>query len=302
MRNEVLEVVNVSKKFGNLTAVNNISFSVQKGDIFGFLGPNGSGKTTTIRMILGLLKPNNGEIYINKKSIKDNFYEAISQVGALVEGPAFYEYMTAQENLEIFGAYSGEVNKKKIQEILELVRLAERSKDKVKEFSLGMKQRLGIAQALLNEPKLLILDEPINGLDPSGIREIRDIICNLSKNGTTVFLSSHILSEVEQICNKILIINKGKEIISGITKDLIKNSNIYDIQAVENKKLLAVLKDIKEVSIKKIDASLRVEINEKMTPEDLLTQLINDGIKIRVYNPVKISLEDYFFKSVEEGD
>ena len=301
MENSILEVKNIVKKFRNRIAVDNISFTVSKGDVFGFLGPNGAGKTTTIRLILGLLQPDKGDIFINNLSIKNNFYAAVSKVGALVEGPAFYEYMTAEENLECFGAYSENVSKTDIWKCLELVGLSKRAKDKVKEYSFGMKQRLGIAQALLHDPDILVLDEPINGLDPQGIREIRDIINELRNQGKTIFLSSHILSEVENVCNKILIIKDGKEVISGKTKELVNTSNTYDIQSVDNEMLAQILQNIKEVSIIDIKDKIRVQLKKELQPEDLLKQLINNNVKIRVYNPVNLSLEEYFFSALK-GD
>lgn len=301
MENDILVVKNLKKSFGKFKVVDNISFTVKKGDIFGFLGPNGAGKTTTIRIMLGLLKPDEGNIYINGKNIKDDFYNAISNVGALVEGPAFYNYMTAEENLEAFGVYSGNISKQRIQELLDLVGLSNREKDKVKEYSLGMKQRLGIAQALLNSPDLIILDEPINGLDPKGIKEIRELILQLSKKGITVFLSSHILSEVEQICNKVLIIDKGKEVKQGLVKELLKKTNIYDIKSTDTNKLVNVLKDINGIQIKDVKEIVRIQINNRLLPEDLLDILISKNLKIKMYFPVKFSLEDYFFNSLEES-
>lgn len=300
MDNTILDVKNIEKKFKNNTIIDDISFSVKKGDIFGFLGPNGAGKTTAIKIILNLINADKGEVLIDGKSIDNNSNSYLSKIGALVEGPAFYEYMTAEENLEIFGAYSGGVNKEKIHEILKLVGLEDRGMDKVKEYSLGMKQRLGIAQALLNNPELLILDEPINGLDPQGIKEVRKIICDLSKKGVTILLSSHILSEVEQICNKVLIINKGKTLAYGETKDLIKNSNIYDIESTDNNKLIKEIQLTENVSVDSIGKVIRVKIDENLAPEDLLIRLINKGIKIKSYIPIKLTLEEYFFEVMEE--
>jgi ABC-2 type transport system ATP-binding protein len=298
MSTVVLEVKNLEKSFRNIKVVNNISFKVEKGDIFGFLGENGAGKTTTIRMILGLLKIDKGDVYIHEKSIKNDFYSAVRKVGALVEGPAFYDYMTAKENLEVFGSYSGRIKKEKIQGLLELVGLKDRENDKVKEYSLGMKQRLGIAQALLNDPELLILDEPINGLDPKGIRDIRNLMFDLSSKGVTILISSHILDEIQHTCNKVLIINKGKYSISGFTKELLDNSNMYDIEATNTDKLVQTLNKIKEVNIQNIDNFVRVKINADLFPEDLLNMIIVNN-KIRMFSPVKVSLEDYFFDTLE---
>jgi ABC-type multidrug transport system, ATPase component len=299
---DVLKVQGIEKNFGSLKAINNISFSLEKGDVYGFLGPNGSGKTTTIRIILGLLRSDKGEVFIDNINIKEKFYAAISRVGALVEGPAFYEYLTAEENLGVFAAYSGDVNKKLISELLDLVGLSQRAKEKVEKYSYGMKQRLGIAQALLNRPKLLILDEPINGLDPQGIKEIRNIIIDLSKNGTTVFLSSHILSEVEQTCNKVMIINKGKHVTSGYTRDLINTSNTYDIVATDQNCLLGYLHNIEGLTAIPIDDTVRIKFNNNHQPEDLLADMIRNDLRIKTYCPAKLSLEDYFFDVMGESN
>lgn len=200
----VLEIKNLSKKFNNITAVNRVNLQLEKGDTFGFLGPNGAGKTTTIRMILGLVHSDGGEIYINGIDTRKNFKKAIEKVAAIVETPRFYPYLSAYKNLELIANLHGDIPASRIYELLELVGLKDRSKSKVKTFSLGMKQRLGIARALINDPDFVILDEPTNGLDPQGIREVRDLIrfLNAEKN-ITFFISTHILSEVKQICNKV---------------------------------------------------------------------------------------------------
>lgn len=296
MSKTILEVKEIKKVFGKNTAVNNISFQVAEGDIYGIIGPNGAGKTTMIRIILGLLKPDKGKVIINNYCISKEFYSAIANVGALIEGPAFYDYLSAYDNLKIFQAYSGKVNKEKIKEILELVGLGERSKDIVKTFSLGMKQRLGIAQALLNNPKLLILDEPTNGLDPIGIKEFRQLLRYLSSNNITIIISSHILPELENVCNKILVVNKGKKIVSGATKTLINQSNQYEINSSDNNVLLEELKTNQHIEINSIDEDkLIVKFDNKLLPGDLLTEIVYKGIKINKYAPVKFTLEDLFF-------
>ena len=208
---KVIEVQGLTKKFNNLIAVNKLDLNVYRGDVFGFLGPNGAGKSTTIRMLLSLIKSTSGTIKIFDKPLNQNRIEILSKVGAIVEKPDFYLYLSAYKNLEILGKVSGlEVSKNMIMEMLEVVGLKERYNSKVKTFSHGMKQRLGIAQALLHDPELIILDEPTTGLDPQGMKEIRDLINQLSKEqGKTIFLSSHILREVELITNRMIIINRG---------------------------------------------------------------------------------------------
>ena len=224
---QIIQISSLTKKFKSLIAVDNLTLNVFKGDIFGFLGPNGAGKSTTIRMLLTLINPTNGNIKIFNKDLKKYRFEILSKVGAIVEKPDFYLYLTAYKNLEILGKMSGaEVNKKKIMNILELVGLESRYNSKVKTYSHGMKQRLGIAQALLHEPELVILDEPTVGLDPQGIKEVRELIIRLSKEKEiTVFLSSHILKEIELVANRMVIIDKGKSLVEGEVKALLQDSD-----------------------------------------------------------------------------
>ena len=228
MNTRILEIKNLQKKFGNFNALTNISFNVYEGDIFGFLGPNGSGKSTTIRCILSLIKQDAGLINIFGKKIKENRKEILSKIGCIIEKPDFYKYMSAKKNLEIFSRISGiSVSKNKIYEMLEFVGLSSREKDKVKGFSHGMKQRLGIAYTLLHNPDLIILDEPTTGLDPQGIVEIRNLILRLNKEeNKTILLSSHQLSEIELIANRMVIINKGEKIIEGNVSELLNNEEI----------------------------------------------------------------------------
>jgi len=245
---QVIEVRGLTKKFRNLTAVDNLDLNVYRGDVFGFLGPNGAGKSTTIRMLLSLIKPTSGEMKIFNKSIVKDRKEIFSKVGAIVEKPDFYLYLSAYKNLEILGKLSGaDTSKKKIMEMLELVGLEKRYKSKVKTYSHGMKQRLGLAQALLHDPELIILDEPTTGLDPQGMKEIRDLIIYLSREkGKTIFLSSHILHEVELIATRMIILNKGKVQVEGTVEDLLKSDkvsvtfevdNVQEVQNVINESL-----------------------------------------------------------------
>ena len=206
----VLELKNVSKKLGGRKVVDSLSFTVNSGEIFGFLGPNGAGKTTTIKMIVGLLSIDEGEILIEGKSIKKNFEKAMQTIGGIIENPEMYDYMSGMANLKMFAKMHGNISKERIDEVVELVGLTGRIGDKVKKYSLGMRQRLGLAQALLHEPKLLILDEPTNGLDPAGIKELRDTLRTLAdEKGVSVLVSSHLLSEMELMCDRFLIIDKG---------------------------------------------------------------------------------------------
>lgn len=207
----LLEVRNLSKTFGGRKIIDNLNLRVMKGDIYGFLGRNGQGKTTTIRLITGLIFPDSGDVIIDGYNLRNDFKKAISKVGAIVESPSFYGYLSGYDNLRLMANLVPGIKKDRIEEVLEIVRLSSRAKDKVKTYSLGMKQRLGIANALLNNPKLVILDEPTNGLDPQGIKEIKEMIIQLaSEKDITFFISSHLLHEVEQICNRVGIIDNGK--------------------------------------------------------------------------------------------
>ncbi len=216
-----LEVTNLTRSYGSHTVVRGLDLEVAPGDIYGFLGPNGAGKTTTMRMILGLIGRDTGTIRIFGN---DDPVAARAKLGGIVEGPRFYPYLSGAENLRIFGAYSGGVSDSRLQELLELVRLRERQTDLVKTYSLGMKQRLGVAQALLNDPSLLLLDEPMNGLDPAGMRELRRLILQLrEERNLTVFVSSHILKEIEGLCTRVGIIQEGRKVDEGSAEELIED-------------------------------------------------------------------------------
>ena len=223
---KIIEVTGLTKKFKELKAVDNLDLSVYTGDVFGFLGPNGAGKSTTIRMLLSLIRPTAGHIKIFGKPLNQNRNDILRKIGAIVEKPDFYGYLSAYKNLEILGRLSGaDVSRKKIFELLELVGLEKRFKSKVKTYSHGMKQRLGIAQALLHDPELIILDEPTTGLDPQGMKEIRDLILLLSnEKKKTILLSSHILYEVELVANRMVIISKGSTKVEGEVQELL-NAN-----------------------------------------------------------------------------
>jgi len=240
----VIKVQNISKHFGSLKAVDDLSFEVQAGQVFGFLGQNGSGKSTTIRMLLSLIHPTSGQIEIFGKRIEKDREAILEQVGAIIERPDLYPYLSAREHLELFA----KVRKQKIGEAdinatLEKVGLAHRAKDKVQTFSLGMKQRLGIGIALVHNPSLIILDEPTNGLDPQGIADIRQLIQYLAKEeGKTVLVSSHLLSEIEQVANQILIIHQGKKMVEGVTKELLDpEKRIVQIKTTDDANALKVI-------------------------------------------------------------
>lgn len=297
-----IKALNKTYKKGNV-AVKDVSFQIRKGDIFGFLGPNGAGKTTTIRMMLGLIKPTSGKIVINGKDISKNKADVLKSIGALVEGPAFYPYLSAEENLKIFSAYSGVYDEDKIKSILELVGLKGRGKDLVSSYSLGMKQRLGIAQSLLNDPEILILDEPTNGLDPEGIKEIRDLIIRLSKERKiTILVASHILSEIQKMCNKLIILNKGKIVFQGDAFEIFnKKNNEYIINSGN---IDAVIREAKNrnLEITNIDSEeIRFKIGDN-EPEHLFEYFSGKGLKIREMYLSKNTLEELFFDIVQEDN
>jgi len=294
----VIKVENISKNFGTLKAVDNLSFEVEAGQVFGFLGQNGSGKSTTIRMLLSLIHPSSGSIELFGKSIQKNRASILEQVGAIIERPDLYPYLTATEHLQLFA----KVRKQKVAAInitktLEQVGLSHRSQDKVQTFSLGMKQRLGIAIALVHNPSLIILDEPTNGLDPQGIADIRSLIQYLAKEeGKTVFVSSHLLSEIEQVANQILIIHQGKKMVEGVTKELLDpEKRIVQIKTLDDVKALSIivagsfsqyLLSRKEGVFLKLPTTAIPMLNES---------LVQSGISVLGIE-TKNSLEDYFLQ------
>lgn len=298
----IIKVRNLSKKFGSFEAVKNVSFTVHKGDVFGFLGPNGAGKSTTIRCLLSLISPDNGSIELFDKSLQRNRSEILANIGSIIEKPDFYKYLSAQKNLEIFARISGaDVSKKEIYEMLDFVGLGDRAKHKVKGFSHGMKQRLGIAQTLLHKPELIILDEPTTGLDPQGIIEIRNLILRLkNEQNKTILLSSHQLSEIELIANRMVIINQGRSIVEGSVDELLNSEETMvriEIDSVDSA-LELVRSRFNPAEITRTSAKeLEVLISKKRIP-DLTKELVLAGFTIHAVEP-KRKLEDYFIKTIQ---
>ncbi|MDU1412947.1 MAG: ABC transporter ATP-binding protein [Clostridium sp.] len=295
---KVLELNNVSKIMGNKKIVDNISFHINEGEIFGFLGPNGAGKTTTIKMITGLLKIDEGDIFINGKNVKKNFEEALSKVGGIIENPEMYGYLTGRENLELYGRMHGQVSKERLEETISLVKLENRIDDKVKKYSLGMRQRLGLAQALLHKPKLLILDEPTNGLDPVGIKELRDTLRNLAATeGLAVLVSSHLLSEMELMCDRFGIIDNGKIIDIKSLEDIKHNENQeisnYEIEVDD---IESAIKSInKEISRDENTNVIRISATKKEIAS-INKVLVTSGVLVYTITPISNTLEDEFMK------
>jgi ABC-type multidrug transport system ATPase subunit len=301
---QIIEVRGLTKKFKNITAVKDLDLNVYRGDVFGFLGPNGAGKSTTIRMLLSLIKPTSGSIKIFGKSIKERREEILSKVGAIVEKPDFYLYLSAYKNLEILGKLSGaDVSRKKIMEMLELVGLSKRANSKVKTYSHGMKQRLGLAQSLLHDPELIILDEPTTGLDPQGMKEIRELIIYLSRTkNKTVFLSSHILREVELIATRMIIINKGSTQVEGTVDDLLNIDKLtvsFEVDNLDNAKNILRDSAWKEKLVSSTNRELSFKLIQNEIPE-LNKFLVEKGISVSSIIPVR-SLEDFFLK-ITEGE
>jgi ABC-2 type transport system ATP-binding protein len=300
---KIIEINSLTKDFKELRAVNSLNLNVFEGDVFGFLGPNGAGKSTTIRMLLSLIKPTEGSIKLFGKTLEKNRIEILKRIGAIVEKPDFYGYLSAYKNLEILGKISGkEINKKRIMEVLELVGLSKRFNSKVKTFSHGMKQRLGLGQALLHNPDLIILDEPTTGLDPQGMKEIRDLILHLSKvEKKTIFLSSHILYEVELVANRMIIINKGTTRVEGYVKDLLNAKKLkvsFEVDdEVKTKSLLSQSGWITKLESEAKNVFMFLLENNEIA--DLNKYLVENGIAVSALIPTR-SLEDYFLKITDE--
>ena len=303
MNSKVLEIKNLQKKFGSFNALTNISFDVYEGDVFGFLGPNGSGKSTTIRCILSLIKQDGGLINIFGKKMQENRKEILSKIGCIIEKPDFYKYMSAKKNLEVFSRISGvNVSKNKIYEMLEFVGLSTREKDKVKGFSHGMKQRLGIAYTLLHDPDLIILDEPTTGLDPQGIVEIRNLIFRLNKEEKkTILLSSHQLSEIELIANRMVIINKGEKIIEGNVSELLNNDEIlveFNLDEVNSSTEL-LKKHYNNIVVKKTGKNLIEVMTTPQSISKINNLFVKNDITVKSIIP-KRKLEDYYMKIINQ--
>lgn len=301
MSNVVLRVKDLTKKFGNRVAVDNVSFDVFEGEIFGFLGPNGAGKTTTLRMIAGLAKPDSGNILICGYSLKTKYEKAIRQVGGIIENPEMYKNLSGLENLKYYASLYNKIDKNRINQVVEIVGLSSRIKDKVKSYSLGMKQRLGIAQALLHSPKLLILDEPTNGLDPSGIIDMRRFLKETAiKENIGILISSHNLSEMELMCDSIGIISNGK--LENIrTIDQLKkyndNQQVYLKVNFPNFAGKLIINKFHPEKITIIKDTLTVNISHDKIPE-ITALLVENGIDIYSASAVVKTLEDVFLDTI----
>ncbi|HEX9069372.1 MAG TPA: ABC transporter ATP-binding protein [Ktedonobacterales bacterium] len=284
----------LSKLYGARLAVNQLDLEVRRGEIFGFLGPNGAGKTTTIRMLLGLIAPSHGSIELLGQDLSSQRATLLPRVGALIETPALYLAMNGRDNLRAVGATLGGVSDERIHELLTLVGLADRQSDRVRTYSLGMKQRLGVALALLNDPELLILDEPANGLDPAGIVEMRDLLRQLATSGKTVFISSHVLGEVRQICDRVAIINLGKLVTLSTVADLISGHGEFTVGVENPAQALATIRGQAWGASARMDGETIVTTAPNGRGRDLVYFLVQAGFVPDSVTPRTQDLEEVF--------
>lgn len=291
----ILTINNLTKKFGGLTAVKDLSFTINKGNVYGILGPNGSGKSTTLGIVLNVVNKTSGIFKWFDGS--HSTHEALKKVGAIIERPNFYPYMTASQNLKLVCKIKG-VHDSKVDEKLEVVGLLERKDSKFKTYSLGMKQRLAIASALLNDPEILILDEPTNGLDPQGIHQIRQIIKQIAAQGTTILLASHLLDEVEKVCSHVVVLRKGEKLYSGRVDEMITSHGFFELKCNTQEKLITFLEsDTRFGKVKVHDNHLVTAfLEEPMDSEDFNRLLFREGIVLTHLVQRKESLEEQFLK------
>jgi len=299
----VVRTRDLTKRFGKLTAVDCVSFDVQRGEVFGFLGPNGAGKTTTIAMLLGLVHPTSGSAEVLGQDIRHNLSSALLRVGAIVETPSFYPYLSGEDNLRIFARIIGNQAERDIPAILERVGLEKRGRDRVSTYSLGMRQRLGLACALIGEPELLILDEPTNGLDPAGMQEIRSFIRRLAiEEGRTVFLSSHLLHEVEQVCDRVVILNRGQVSAQGRVDEMLSQTHGVELRIADPLKAAAILSDLAWVDEARVDGEWVLAKAHHDRAPDLVAALAAHGCFPSEVRPVVATLESVFLELTQSAN
>ncbi|NLP56585.1 ABC transporter ATP-binding protein [Lutibacter sp. B1] len=289
----ILSINNLNKKFGRIHAVNNLSFTIKKGNVYGILGPNGSGKSTTLGIILNVVNKTSGDFNWFDGSLST--HEALKKVGAIIERPNFYPYMTAIQNLELVCKIK-EIPSAKIEEKLKAVNLYKRKNDKFSTYSLGMKQRLAIASALLNDPEILILDEPTNGLDPQGIHEIRQIIKDIAANGTTILLASHLLDEVEKVCSHVVVIREGIKLYSGSVDEMTASFGLFELKVDSNsEKLIELLSNYEGISsVKKDEDKIIATLNKPIEASEINQYVFKNGFVLSHLIKRKPSLEQQF--------
>ncbi len=291
----VLRAAGLSKRYGKRQVVDGVDLEVRRGDVFGFLGPNGAGKSTTIRMLTGLVRPDAGTVAILGHDLHRRPQQALARVGAVVEAPALYPHLSGDQNLAVLAALSGGASPERRREVLRLVGLEGRAHDRVRTYSHGMKQRLALAQALLPQPELILLDEPTNGLDPGGMVEVRQLIRRLAaEEGITIFLSSHLLAEVEQVCNRVAVIHKGQVLVQGSVPELLQAAPFVTIAATPLEQAREVLAGIAGVRVAATDSgALRVECDPGRIA-DLNEALVRAGCRVSALVPGRLSLEEFF--------
>jgi ABC-2 type transport system ATP-binding protein len=301
---KIVEIQNVSKIIKGRKIIDSLSFEVNKGEVFGFLGPNGAGKTTTIRMLVGLIGITSGDIKIAGHSVKTDFEKAVGKVGAIVENPEMYKFLSGYKNLVHYARMSKDIKKEKIDEVVKLVGLTDRIHDKVKTYSLGMRQRLGLAQALLHDPELLILDEPTNGLDPAGIREIRDHLRMLARErNMAVIVSSHLLSEMEMMCDRIGIIQTGKLVDVQLISDFVQGTEkVYEIEVSNNKEAQKCVKGLfPDMTVQVVENGIVAPLKKEDIPL-VMKELIMADFQIYGVKEVSKTLEDRFLEVTENKE
>jgi ABC-2 type transport system ATP-binding protein len=286
----ILRTIGLSKQFGQLTAVKDLSLELHRGEVFGFLGPNGAGKSTTVGMILGLIAPTSGKIELFGRNLHDHMWASLRRVGAVIEEPAFYPYLSGWDNLEALSKALGGIPRTKIEEVLERVNLKERARDKYGHYSVGMKQRLGIASTLLRDPELIMLDEPTNGLDPAGTKEIRDLIPNLAHENRAVFLCSHLLHEVEQVCNRVAIIKNGIMLACSPIQELLGQGQKIQIKVENPENALTILRSMPWIKSVKIENGYLVvdagkeetsQVNKVLTEHNIFaSEIVNRTVSL----------------------
>jgi ABC-2 type transport system ATP-binding protein len=294
LESTILSIKNLHKRYGKIHAVNNVSLEIHKGNVYGILGPNGSGKSTTLGIVLNVVNKTSGEYSWFDGTMQT--HEALKKVGAIIERPNFYPYMSAKENLELVCKIKN-IDYSKINEKLEIVGLIDRKDSKFKTFSLGMKQRLAIASALLNDPEILILDEPTNGLDPQGIHQIRDIIRLIASQGTTILLASHLLDEVEKVCSHVLVLRFGKILYSGTVDGISNQGGFFELQAESNSNLIETLKNHPEVEkISESEGKVIAYFKSQLDASVLNRYLVENGVYLSHLVLKKMSLEEQFLE------
>lgn len=298
----VLQTDGLTKKFRGRVAVDGLALRVGRGDVYGFLGQNGAGKSTTIRMTLGLVRPTAGRIRVLGQEVTRGARRAPRRVGAIVEAPAFYENFSGLDNLRMFAAMSGGADRRRLREMLELVGLAERAGDPVRAYSHGMRQRLGIAQALLPRPEFVILDEPTDGLDPQGIREVRELILRMRDElGLTVMLSSHLLHEVEQLCNRVAIIERGHLLYEGTVVALVETEKTFRIGVDRADEAFKLLASDPTLSVSRDgDGHLRVKMPDERAAQ-VNSLLVGSGLRVSELSPQRETLEDVYFRLIRQS-